>query len=273
MFDVKKTLWAILAAVILLYIWPIVLRLLVYIFPFKDIATLGQYGDSFGALTAMFTAAAFLVLYLTLAAQKEELKLQREEMKLQRKEMEKSRETFDGQKKVMALQLFETTFFNLLQQHYQILSSYSLSLSSPAHILSSSSRRPDHNRIEDKGNHALRRFINMELLHIESMETFYASFNNKILVLQNLYYSVCSLIEHVEEDTSGFIDKNKYKKIISRELHLDEKFLLCVICWKLKDDNMKSLFRNYIFDKQELEVKGFEEYLIKEINTYFNPNP
>ena len=255
MLDVKKTLWAILAAVILLYIWPIVLRLLVYIFPFKDIAILGQYGDSFGALTAMFTAAAFLVLYLTLTAQKEELKLQREEMKLQRKEMEKSREIFDEQKKVMALQLFETTLFNLLQQHHQILSNYSLS--------------------SRKGIQALRFCINREtrLTHIGSMRTFYTSFINEILVLQNLYYSVCSLIEHVENDAPDFIDKNKYKKIISRELHLDEKVLLCVKCWKLKDDDMKSLFWDYVFGKQELEVRGFTESLIQEINTYFNPNP
>ena len=234
--------------------------------PNNDIEKLGQYGDSFGALTAIFTASAFLVLCLTLIAQQEELRLQREELK-------KSRETFDGQKKVMALQLFETTLFNLLQQHHQILSSYSLPPSND----------PGGNRIEYKGIHALRVFINRRRRNITSMGIFYEffdkpDFNNEMFVLQNLYYNVCSLIEHVEEDTSGFIDKNKYKKIISRQLYLDEKVLLCIICWKLKDDNMKSLFWDYVFgkqelNKQELKVMGFKESLIQEINTYFNPNP
>ena len=250
MFDVKKILWAILAvvilAVVILLFWTTVFNFLVHIFPFKDIAKLGEYGDSFGALTAIFTAAAFFVLCWTLIAQQEELRLQREEMK-------KSRETFDGQKKVMALQLFETTLFNLLQHHHQILSSYSLS--------------------SHKGIQAVSVYIDMNLRGIENMEVFYARFIGKISVIQNLYYNVCSLIEHVEEDTSCFIDKNKYKKIISRELYLDEKVLLCVKCWKLEDDNMKSLFWDYVFDNQELEVMNFSKPLIQEINTYFNPNP
>ena len=255
MLDVKKALWAIFlailvigavgAAISLLYFWP---TLLIRISSFKEIAKLGQYGDSFGALTAIFTAAAFFVLCWTLIAQQEELRLQREEMK-------KSRETFDGQRKIMALQLFETTLFHLLQQHHHILSSYS--------------------RSSNKGIQALRYRISTEMKNapIESMRTFYAFFNSDILLLQNLYSNVCSLIEHVEEDTSGFIDKNKYKKIISRELHLDEKVLLCVKCWKLEDDNMKSLFWDYVFGKQKLDVLGFNGSLIDEINTYFNPNP
>ena len=259
MFNVKNALWAILAfgfALGLLYFWPTLLFRISPFFPFNGIEKLGQYGDSFGALTAMFTAAAFFVLYRTLIAQQEELRLQREEMK-------KSREIFDEQKKVMALQLFETTLFHLLQQHHQILSGFSRRV------------RSNHNSelIEHKGIYGLRIFINTHLFRIESMEIFYASFINEVLVLQNLYYNVCSLIEHVENDAPGFIDKNKYKKIINRELHSDEKVLLCVKCWKLKDDNMKSLFWDYVFGKQELEVMGFTESLIDEINTYFNPNP
>ena len=263
MLDGKKKLWAIFWAILafgaafsLLYFWP---TILFRIDPsFKDIATLGQYGDSFGALTAMFTAAAFLVLCLTLIAQKEELRLQREELK-------KSRETFDGQRKVMALQLFETTLFNLLQQHHQILSSYFRREMSPAR------RNRNNVLIEYKGIHALRVFINTYLRNIESMEAF-SAYHNEVLVLQNLYSNVCSLIEHVEEDTSDFIDKNKYKKIISRQLYLDEKVLLCLKCWELKDDNMESLFWDYIFGKQELEISGFSKSLIQEINAYFNPN-
>ena len=264
MLDGKKKLWAILGAILvigaigatlsLLYFWP---TILVRIDPsFKDIATLGQYGDSFGALTAIFTAAAFVVLCWTLIAQQEELRLQREEMK-------KSREIFDEQKKVMALQLFETTLFNLLQQHHQILSGYSLMFPRSPH---------DNTLIEYKGIQSLRLFINIELLHIKSMETC-PVFDYEILVLQNLYSNVCSLIEHVENDAPDFIDKNKYKKIISRELYLEEKGLLCLKCWKLKDDNMKSFFWDYVFGKQELEVMGFRKSLMQEINTYFNPKP
>ena len=60
----------------------------------------GQFGDSFGFLTAVFTAGAFYLLWKTYKTQTEELRAVRESMA--------------KQKSAMDMQKFETTFFNIL---------------------------------------------------------------------------------------------------------------------------------------------------------------
>ena len=63
----------------------------------------GQWGDSFGFVTALFTGLAFAILIWTLHVQQEELALQREELR--------------GQKEQLQKQNFESSFFQLLGQH------------------------------------------------------------------------------------------------------------------------------------------------------------
>ena len=65
----------------------------------------GQFGDSFGAINALFTGLAFLILTWTIILQKNELKLQREELELTRKELEKSSGAQIESSKLMADQL------------------------------------------------------------------------------------------------------------------------------------------------------------------------
>ena len=51
----------------------------------------GQFGDSFGILTALFSGLAFSGLIITILLQRKELELQRKELRLQREEMAASR--------------------------------------------------------------------------------------------------------------------------------------------------------------------------------------
>ncbi|WP_282076562.1 putative phage abortive infection protein [Epibacterium ulvae] len=81
----------------------------------------GPLGDSFGALTSLFTGAAFVGLIATLMQQQREIRMQRQDLKLQRDEMKAARDELAGQKGQMELQnqsikqqMFEQTFFNLL---------------------------------------------------------------------------------------------------------------------------------------------------------------
>ncbi|MCG7492863.1 putative phage abortive infection protein [Thalassobius sp. Cn5-15] len=87
----------------------------------------GTFGDSFGALTSLFTGLAFVGLIITLRQQKAQIAMQREDLKLQRGEMKAARAELSGQKEQMELQnqslkqqMFEQTFFNLLNvfNHY-----------------------------------------------------------------------------------------------------------------------------------------------------------
>lgn len=76
-----------------------------------SISNAGVFGDSFGVLTSLFSALAFLGVVLTLSYQREEFKLQKIELEENRKEIQK--------------QGFENSFFQMLKLHNDILNSLS----------------------------------------------------------------------------------------------------------------------------------------------------
>lgn len=57
----------------------------------------GQFGDSFGAATSLFTGLAFAGVIYTIYLQQKDLTLQREELRLQREEMAASRRELANQ--------------------------------------------------------------------------------------------------------------------------------------------------------------------------------
>jgi Putative phage abortive infection protein len=74
----------------------------------------GTFGDMFGSINALFSGLALAGIILTILLQRKELKLQREELRDTRTEFETQNET-------LKLQRFESTFFNLLNLHHQIV--------------------------------------------------------------------------------------------------------------------------------------------------------
>lgn len=85
-------------------------------FPKEDRGTIG---DMFGTINTLFSGLALAGIILTILLQRKELKLQREELSDTRKEFETQNET-------LKLQRFENTFFNLLNQHHQIVNAIDL---------------------------------------------------------------------------------------------------------------------------------------------------
>lgn len=79
----------------------------------------GTFGDMFGSVNAIYSGLALAGIVLTILLQRKELKLQREELRDTRKEFETQNET-------LKLQRFENTFFNLLNQHHQIVNAIDL---------------------------------------------------------------------------------------------------------------------------------------------------
>lgn len=74
----------------------------------------GTFGDSFGALNALFSGLAFAGLIVTLIMQKDELSMQREELDEAKQELRQQSIEFKKQNKTLKLQRFESTFFNML---------------------------------------------------------------------------------------------------------------------------------------------------------------
>jgi len=91
-----------------------------------DWPTRGQLGDLFGGVNALFTALAFAGLIFTAVLQRHELELQREELAATRNELAGQREQLALQNQTFRLQSFESTFFQLLTLHHQIVGALTL---------------------------------------------------------------------------------------------------------------------------------------------------
>ncbi|ELY4816162.1 hypothetical protein SM094_000775 [Cronobacter malonaticus] len=100
----KRLLWGITFVIALMFLLYAAF-LIHYVLPkgMLSIGNAGTFGDSFGVLTSLFSALAFIGVLLTYASQKEESQLQKIELQESRKEYKK--------------QGFESTFFQLLKQH------------------------------------------------------------------------------------------------------------------------------------------------------------
>lgn len=62
-----------------------------------DLEKAAQFGDSFGALTSLFSGLAFAGLIITILMQREELKIQRTEFQMTRNEMAESSDALQKQ--------------------------------------------------------------------------------------------------------------------------------------------------------------------------------
>lgn len=100
-----------------------------------------QFGDFVGGLIGSIWALAGVVLFYValteqrkdfatnravLNAQTDALQLQIKEFELQRKELSETREVFTIQSKTLKIQQFESTLFNLINLHHQIVNSIDL---------------------------------------------------------------------------------------------------------------------------------------------------
>jgi hypothetical protein len=88
-------------------LWPLGAYHLAKIYGLSE-DKLGEFGDIFGGINALATAAALAAIWWTGRMQQSELRLQRRELKAQREELQETRAVF-------AKQTFEATFFQVLK--------------------------------------------------------------------------------------------------------------------------------------------------------------
>jgi hypothetical protein len=118
--------------------------LLKFTWPISElsISKAGTFGDSFGALTSLFTGLGFAGLLATVFLQREELKLNRRELEETRKEIRLQSQTFHQQR-------FEDAFYQMLSLYKENLRELSI--------------RPDENRLDriygiEALNYLIKRF-------------------------------------------------------------------------------------------------------------------
>ncbi len=84
----------ILLSLLIVIIWIFSHPLLKMIPGLEDWNKIGVFGDSFGAVNALFSGLAFAGLIYTINMQRQELKLQREELRMARNELKGQKEEF-----------------------------------------------------------------------------------------------------------------------------------------------------------------------------------
>lgn len=125
--EIRRYMWIIglVIAIFILYAIPVISR----IPPVSEITIdeTGVFGDSFGALTALFSGLAFAGMMITVLMQKDQLALQKDELVLTRKEMEMQRKQMELQNETLRKQNFENTFFELLRLQNDITNAIDIS--------------------------------------------------------------------------------------------------------------------------------------------------
>jgi len=106
-----KSRWAFLWMLLVLVLWGCTFLLFCFVSTGEK---RGQFGDMFGAVNALFSGLAFFGVIWAIVLQKRELELQRSELAMTRDELR-------GQKEQMQRQSFESTFFQMVRLHHDIV--------------------------------------------------------------------------------------------------------------------------------------------------------
>ncbi len=227
----------------------------------------GKFGDTFGALNALFAGLAFAGVIYAILLQQRELKLQREELELQRKELEDTRVEIRGQKEQLAAQNqtlqhqnFESSFFQLLTMHSEIVNSMKTPSDKPSgrecflFLLISL-----QNTLEIAID---RNLPQTEVFNATYEEEFLSQFQPYVgHYFQHLYNIVKFVHEHEFFDEKEFKEKKRYTNFIRAQLSSNELGLLFYHGLSDRGAKFKDLVEEYaLFEDLSPKVLIDEEH-------------
>lgn len=190
-----------------------------------SMAKAANFGGSFGPLATLFSGLAFAGLIITINMQKNDLDHQRGQI--------------DEQRKILVRQLFESTFFQMLPLHNEILKGIEVQRGQEKH----SGREAIQKLYEKLKNGGMGWNINVE--NKDNFKTAYTGFYTTVQndighYFRNLYH----LVKFV--DQSDIDDKQFYAEIIRTQLSSYELALLFYHCLSEEGrDDFKPLIEEY----------------------------
>ena len=230
----------------------------------------GTFGDKFGAVNALFSGLAFAGLIYTIILQKEELSLQREELKQTREEMKQQTMQFEEQNKIIQIQRFETTFFNMMQYLQEITQGLTITLNKAVIkiTLDASGRRirvPDTEAIDFSGKQVFeetyRDGVNLKNL-IQSKGINGYNESDAISLYDHYFRYIYRIMKFVDDSILEYKDRYKYISILRAQL---SRYELVWLYYNGLSDNgkekMKPLMEKYAM------LKNLRKELI--VNTEF----
>lgn len=247
----------------------------------KDWQTSGTFGDTFGAVNAIFSGLAFLGIIYTILLQRSELVLQRNELELtrnelegQKKEFEKQNETLSLQHETLIHQQFENTFFNLLSMFNELRNNmeYRQNHTStikgiPYFIMSKSFLKNAydsiHRDIEQNKHHTDRLQKKYNIYDVNTLSDIdvmpraayvYMS-NQEHINLENYFRSLYSILNYIwlkeleELAVNSTVNRNDKlaKKLIDENIHRKYKQYTQFIQAQMSSSELVLLFYNALF--------------------------
>ncbi|MFY4779799.1 putative phage abortive infection protein [Aliarcobacter butzleri] len=248
---------------------------------------LGPFGDFFGGmLNPILTFCTFMALLMTIILQQRELKLSREQISISAEELghtriatENSAEALKEQSNSIKIQNFETTFFNMLNLHNEIVKNISIQNNSKFtyEIIDSRQNIENYNKVnfsstsKDNSNQLYgREAINML---VSKLDSFIISKKARIF---NRLYDLCQdatqkylghyfgniyqILKFISSNNK-LIETRKYSDLFRAQFSSSELKLLFYHC--IGEIGSKK-FKNYI---EEFEF--FEHLFLEEKNINF----
>lgn len=235
-------------------------------FDFKidsNVEHFGQFGDFIGGtLNPILAFLSFMALLYTIKIQTDELKLSREELEATREELKGSRiaqqeqsESLKLQNEATKLQIFENTFFNLIDIYLRIKSDVSFYVSG---------------RNETKyGTSAISNLLDTykrEYLLIDSV--FLYKYENNFGTYFNIIFRIFEYIDKSKIDNS-----KQYVKIFCTQFTNDElEFLLYYCQSEIKGKDYKKFVEDYEFFEHIILNKDIQKQLLEYDKKAFGKN-
>ncbi|WP_300433990.1 putative phage abortive infection protein [Christiangramia sp.] len=251
---------------------------------------IAQFGDFVGGLIGSLWALAGVMLFyvalseqrkdfqtnrMVLDAQTDALKQQIKEFELQREELSETREVFKIQSKTLKKQQFESTFFNLVNLHHQIVNSIDLKSTRNKYDLIERMRNRDHHGNKPPNEKILEittgrdcfvRFRNgLKYLYFEKDEKREANSINEIDFVKKVYD------EYYEKHQSdlGHYFRNLYHtfKFIKNSDIENKQMYASLVRAQLSNDELFMIFYNGLSDMGKKFKPLIEEFkILKTLN-------
>lgn len=251
----------------------IILKEGLFFFSDASMSDLSKFGDFYGGtLNPLLAFLALIALLYTIKQQSEALKLSKDELSATREELAKSAEaqqeqskSLELQNKATELQIFENTFFQLLEQHNQYLD-----------LVVNEKIEFEYfykEKIEFK-------MIKTRLLNLDEIYSEFKKINQSKRSLKNYFMTLFQILKYIDEYSKiNYINAKFYTNII-RALIDDEILRLLAINCSAYPDFTKykeyiekyALFEHIYLNESKIESKIILEVLTKYKLSAFGKN-
>lgn len=251
--------WLLFCVVLVVCVWG---GVTFYVFPklVGDVEVRGQWGDSFGMINALFSGLAFAGVICAIILQKKELELQREELKETRKEIKGQKEQLEAQNQTLQKQNFESSFFQLLRVHNDIVNSIEVSVYLGGNRTVYQGRqcfgrmldefRNNYDGAEErfhaewKENPDEARQVRLQWIN-EKYEELFDKYQSQVGHYFRNLYNVVKFVDQESDFLQDYEDKKYYTNLIRAQLSRDELGLLFYNCLSDRGAKFKVLVEKY----------------------------